>query len=163
MSDKNNSESARMKWMLEENVRLEKLKKELEEERQLMDIQRGLLVRQQKKNSLLSKQLDNQKRLFDKQWQIMENGIRQLAVDKERFEHEKEVYRDKIYREARRNYAPASNVKLLFRGVNDSASLKKRYKELNKIFHPDNTHGDTELIKAINEEYEIQKRYFLGT
>ena len=32
-----------------------------------------------------------------------------------------------------------------------------------KIFHPDNTHGDTELIQAINQEYENQKRYYLGT
>jgi DnaJ-class molecular chaperone len=57
----------------------------------------------------------------------------------------------------------SSNVKIFFKGVTDSASLKKRYKEITKIYHPDNMNGDEELVKAINQEYEAQKRYFIGT
>ena len=112
---------------------------------------------------LLSKQLEKQKNLFDQQWQIMEREIRQLAIDKERFQREKDVFRDNVYREARRGMEYSSNVKIFFKGVDDSTSLKKRYKDIMKIFHPDNTHGDTELIQAINQEYENQKRYYLGT
>ena len=37
---------------------------------------------------------------------------------------------------------------------------KKRYKELTKIFHPDNLAGDTEVIQRINREYEQLKREY---
>lgn len=45
----------------------------------------------------------------------------------------------------------------------DTASLKKRYKALLKIYHPDNMHGDKELLQAINTEYERLSRFYLGT
>ncbi len=44
----------------------------------------------------------------------MENGFHQLALDKERFEREKLVYRDTVYREARRGMNYSENVKLFF-------------------------------------------------
>ena len=71
--------------------------------------------------------------------------------------------RDEAYRAARRTLSYSENVKIFFKGVTDSDSLKKRYKEITKIYHPDNVNGDEELVKAINQEYELQKRYFLGT
>lgn len=151
------------RWVFEQIIKINEKDKELEDERKLIEIQKGMLERQKRRNLLLSKQLENQKNLFDKQWQIMENGFRQLALDKERFEREKLVYRDTVYREARRGMNYSENVKLFFKGVDDSNSLKKRYKELLKIFHPDNTHGDSQLIQAIMSEYETQKRFFLGT
>lgn len=153
----------KQRWLFKENIRLEELGKALEDERKVIEIQKGMLERQQSKNMLLSKQLQNQKSLFDSQWQILERETRQLAVDRERFERDKTMFRDKIYREARRGFIYDDSVKIFFKGVNDTASLKKRYKELMKIFHPDNTNGDAELIKAIGEEYEKQKRYYLGT
>lgn len=160
----------KQRWLFKENMRLQELNKKLEQdrkivedERNLIEIQKGMLERQQSKNMLLSKQLQNQKNLFDSQWQILEKETRQLAIDKQRFEREKLVYKDSIYREARRGLSYEENVKIFFKGVADSASLRKRYKELMKIFHPDNIHGDTELIKAIGEEYEKQKRYYLGS
>lgn len=151
------------KWLFAENIRIKELTKNLEDERKLIEIQKGILEKKQRKNMLLSKQLENQKNLFDQQWQIMEREIRQLAIDKERFQREKDVFRDNVYREARRGMEYSSNVKIFFKGVDDSTSLKKRYKDIMKIFHPDNTHGDTELIQAINQEYENQNRYYLGT
>ncbi|MBQ4283368.1 MAG: hypothetical protein IJB96_05500 [Lachnospira sp.] len=160
----------KQRWLFKENLRLQelnvKLEKErkiVEDERKLIEIQKGMLERQQSKNQLLSKQLQNQKNLFDSQWQLLEKETRQLAIDKERFERDKLVYKDSVYREARRGISYEGNTKLFFKGVDDSVSLRKRYKELMKIFHPDNTHGDTELIKAIGEEYEKQKRYYLGS
>ncbi len=39
-------------------------------------------------------------------------------------------------------------------------TLKKRYKDLTKIFHPDNVAGDTEVIQRINREYERLKREY---
>ena len=151
------------RWVFEQIIKINEKDKELEDERKLIEIQKGMLERQKRRNLLLSKQLENQKNLFDQQWQVMENGFHQLALDKERFEREKLVYRDTVYREARRGMNYSENVKLFFKGVDDTTSLKKRYKELLKIFHPDNTHGDSQLIQAIMSEYETKKRFFLGT
>ena len=86
-----------------------------------------------------------------------------IAIDKDKFEREKLIYKDKVYREARRSMSNAENVKIFFKGVEDTASLKKRYKALLKIYHPDNMHGDKELLQAINTEYERLSRFYLGT
>ena len=45
-----------------------------------------------------------------------------------------------------------------FSGVNTASSLKKRYKDLIKIFHPDNLSGDTVVIQKINREYQELKK-----
>lgn len=42
----------------------------------------------------------------------------------------------------------------LFVGCNDVESLKKRYRELSKAYHPDLANGDTESMKYINAMYE---------
>ena len=107
--------------------------------------------------------LDNQKHLFDQQWQILERETRQLAIDREKFKRDKLMYRDEVYREARRKFAMVQNishsgVNLFFKGVDSSAALKKRYKALLKIYHPDNAGGDKEVLQAISAEYETLSR-----
>ncbi len=156
-------EKQQKKYLFKENVRLNELKDELEADRELIDIQKGMLRNQQKKNQLLQKQLESQRILFDQKWEILERETRQLALDKEKFNREKLMYRDKVYREARRSMSNAENVKIFFRGVNDTESVKKRYRSLLKIYHPDNTNGDNDLVLAINEEYERLLRFYLGT
>ena len=44
-----------------------------------------------------------------------------------------------------------------FSGVTGINSLRKRYKELMKIYHPDNKYGDSFIVACINKEYEIMK------
>ena len=99
------------KYLFKENVRLNELKQELEADRELIDIQKEMLHRQQKKNQLLQKQLENQKIFFDQKWEILERETRQLALDKEKFNREKLMDRDKVYREARRR-SNSGNVKI---------------------------------------------------
>lgn len=151
------------RWLFKESMRLEEAKKQLEDERKLIDVQKGLLQRQQSKNMLLRKQLENQKILFDKQWQLLESETRRLVSDKEQFERDKIYFKDNVMREARKSMSITSNINLFFKGVEDMASLKKRYKSLQKIYHPDNMHGDSALISAINSEYERLSRFYLGT
>jgi len=43
---------------------------------------------------------------------------------------------------------------MYFAGINDKESLKKRYHDLMKIYHPDNQNGNTQISKQIQEEYE---------
>jgi hypothetical protein len=47
---------------------------------------------------------------------------------------------------------------VLFRGLNNSLALRKRYRDLMKIFHPDNLFGDAELVQMINREYTRRKK-----
>ena len=49
-------------------------------------------------------------------WNILERETRQLAIDKDKFEREKLIYKDKVYREARRSMSNAENVKIFFKG-----------------------------------------------
>lgn len=49
---------------------------------------------------------------------------------------------------------------MFFIGVESEQSLKKRYRDLIKIYHPDNPTGDTGTILEINREYDrLQKIY----
>lgn len=163
MFDELSSEDEKKKWLFKENIRLQELSRNLEDERKLIEIQMGMLQRQQSKNMLLKKQLESQRDLFEQKWNILERETRQLAIDKDKFEREKLIYKDKVYREARRSMSNVENVKIFFKGVEDTTSLKKRYKALLKIYHPDNMHGDKELLQAINTEYERLSRFYLGT
>ena len=69
------------KWLFKENIRIRELERNLEDERKLIDIQKGMLEKKQRKNMILSKQLENQKNLFDQQWQIMEAEIRCIIAE----------------------------------------------------------------------------------
>lgn len=148
------------KWLFQENMRLSKLEKDIEDERKLIDIQKNLLEKQQRKNMLLKSQLEGQKALFDSQWAILESEIRQLAVDKDVFKREKARFRDETIREVRRSVVVSANAQIFFKGVNDSESLKKRYRDLMKIFHPDNQNGDNSTLLAIQVEYDRLKQQF---
>lgn len=41
-----------------------------------------------------------------------------------------------------------------FAGISNAEELKKRYRELMKIYHPDNQAGDTNAVQQIQQEYE---------
>lgn len=148
------------KWFFQENMRLERLAAELEDERKLLDVQKNLLEKQQRKNVLLKTQLENQKALFEQQWAILERETRQLAIDRDVFHREKANFRDEVARETRRTVHISANAQVFFKGVNDEESLKKRYRELMKIFHPDNQNGDNSTILAIKTEYDKLRAFY---
>lgn len=148
------------KWLFAENIRLQALEKDMEEERALIQVQKGILAKQQRKNTIFKAQLENQKALFEKQWAIMENELRRMTIEKEQFEHKKAVYKDEMYREARKGLLMEENGRVFFKGITDGASLRKRYKELMKIFHPDNANGDSDTLLSITKEYERLKSYY---
>ena len=41
-----------------------------------------------------------------------------------------------------------------FNGVKDIETLRKRYRELLKVYHPDNSGGNEEIMKQINTAYD---------
>ncbi len=158
-------------WLFKENIRLASKEKDLNDMKERFDKEKEQFMREMKE---WSKQIQYEKTrlaqetsFFDKKFKLLENGFKQLAQDKEKFAAEKRAYeyRQKFYRPEPDPEPTPCNVNepqdsFFFKGVRNQAGLKKRYKELMKIFHPDNSGGDTETVGQIGREYEKLKLYF---
>ncbi len=147
-------------WLFQENIRLENERKELALSRERFNSERVKL--RQEMDELNRKTLMERKRLkeeaifFEKKMAILQDGFKHLDEDRRSLERQKMEFaaeRLSIARQA--SWGPASEeaVKILFRGANNSLALRKRYRDLVKIFHPDNLFGDEELVQMINREY----------
>ena len=53
-----------------------------------------------------------------------------------------------------------TSASVFFIGVDNPLALKKRYRDLIKIYHPDNKAGDHDTFKRISEEYEKLREEF---
>jgi predicted nucleic acid-binding Zn-ribbon protein len=141
-------------WLFKESVRLENQESSLAERySRLEEDERTFKERVdsiERKLETASRKLDNDKALFEQRLRILNSGFDQLNSDKKKLESEYiRLEREKAYQ--RENEYDALD--LLFRGVNNPLALKKRYKDLMKMFHPDNISGDQEMVQLINEEY----------
>ena len=165
-------------WMFQEQVRIQAKKDELNElSRELQEEKRTL---ERERNALNNKIKAENKRFNDneifmaKKQKIIEDAFRQLAIDKKALECERlnfEYEKGKFARQ-RLNARTGSFDQtafenssyggcVFFRGVDNELALRKRYKELLKIFHPDNKCGDTKTLLLIQKEYEkIKKQYY---
>lgn len=148
-------------WLFKESVRLENHESALEERYarlkadQIAFKDRMDAAERKLENDI--KKLNNDKALFDQRLLILNNGFDQLNSDKKKLESEYiRLEREKAYQ--RENEYDALD--LLFRGVNSPLTLKKRYKDLMKMFHPDNVSGDQEMVQLINEEYSMLCRQY---
>jgi len=132
-------------WLFQENVRLEN------ERRELDDMNRRILQER--------KRLKEENIFFDKKLAILQDGFRKLDEDRQALERQKrELARERTsYAQSQSKAGGESvleeTVRMLFRGTNNTLTLKKRYRDLVKIFHPDNLCGDEELVQMINREY----------
>lgn len=128
-------------------------RKELEEQRRNLDLEKKEFFR---KVEIEDRRLEQQKSLFEMKFQILEAELVKLAAEREEIEKKKAFY-DRVEEFQARSYAslPDNQVgELFFRGVASQQSLKKRYKDLIKIYHPDNVDGDNSLVIEINKEYD---------
>ena len=92
--------------------------------------------------------------------EILKNGFAQLEADRKAFEREKEAFRKREADAARKSsiHSKVEEMGVFFAGVKNQLALKKRYKDLLKIYHPDNLAGDKEMMQQISREYEHLKR-----
>ena len=108
------------------------------------------------------KRLKEENLFFEKKMAILQEGFRQLEEDRKRFEQERQTLskeaRERQNREQELGEVSFTAVQLLFRGANNPLALRKRYRDLIKIFHPDNLFGDGELAGQINKEYLKRKQ-----
>lgn len=136
----------------EEALREEK--EELKRQQRQLEAQKQEFLRAK---TFEEKRLEREKNLFEMKWKMLEEEWRKLVVERERVERKRSFYERMEDFEQSERRASCGSVSVLFRGVKNASALKKRYKELIKIFHPDNAAGDTGVIQEINKEYENLK------
>lgn len=71
----------------------------------------------------------------------------------EKDKHE-QAENDSGYANNETKYNMAGYTQDFFAGANDSQGVKLRYKELLKIYHPDNVNGDASISAIINNQYK---------
>lgn len=141
-------------WLFKESVRLENQESALSERYARLEADeqafRDRMDIAERKLETASKKLNNDKALFEQRLKILNSGFDQLNSDKKKLEADFiRLEREKMYQ--RENEYDALD--LLFRGANTPLTLKKRYKDLMKMFHPDNISGDADMVRLINQEY----------
>ncbi len=149
-------------WLFKESVRLENMESSLEERYKRLESDeisfRERMDMAERKLETATRKLNNDKALFEQRLRILNNGFDQLNSDKKKLEGEYiRLEREKSYQ---REYEDDA-VDLLFKGAkNNPLALKKRYRDLLKVFHPDNICGDPEMVLLINQEYHELCRQF---
>ncbi len=121
-------------WLFQENIRLERESRRLKEENLF----------------------------FEKKMAILQDGFRRLEEDRKSLERERiklELERERTAAGSMAGLASEAPVaEVLFRSADNPLTLRKRYRDLVKIFHPDNLAGDEELVQLINREFVRRRR-----
>lgn len=138
-------------WLFSENIRIQtEQKKLLEMKNRLLkervQFQEEMKVLNQKVTAARQR-LRQDEQFFEKKMAILKDGFSNLEADRKAFEREKRAFRS-----AERELSDERG--LFFAGVRNQLALKKRYKDLLKIYHPDNLAGDKEMMQQISREYE---------
>ena len=137
--------------------------KEREEEldKKILNAQKELEDLEKKKDIILKEIEEKQNKLekdnafLQKKQSIIESSYNQLDKDRLQVKKERELLNRRLA-ELATNYN-FDNDTSFFKGVSSDKDIKKRYKELIKVFHPDNGAGDSETLDKINKEYESLK------
>ena len=105
---------------------------------------------------------------YEKYVAILEEELVKLASEKQQMERKKEFYSRVSDFEREHTQSARESVRkkvvrgdMFFTGVGNKQSLKKRYKDLIKIYHPDNLDGDKDTIQEINREYDHLSKFFM--
>jgi seryl-tRNA synthetase len=143
------------------HMTLDNERRELEVERRSLERERREFTRRVENEV---KRLEQQQQLLDTKLKILEEEFAKLADEKEKVKKQKAFYRKVSDFTSRTTSTTAGNEERnsrsevvrgdkFFSGVNSKQSIKKRYKDLIKIYHPDNMAGDSDTVREINSEY----------
>lgn len=156
-------------WLFKENIRVETEKMELKRleekflkekqqfQEEMAEVNRKLVIEKQR--------LKQDELFFDKKMDILKNGFFQLDAERKQFEKDKMGFEAR--KDAQESYFRQEKgrdmARILFQGVKSQLALKKRYRDLIKMFHPDNIAGDHEMVLIINSVYEeLKEDYEMG-
>lgn len=154
-------------WRFNDIVEFEHKKQALREERRELDHERHRLERERRQLdaeiNTEKMRMEKESRLFDMKFKILEEELKKLADEKLEVEKQRKFYKRLNGSENSAGGTQTSDVvrgELFFVGVENEQSLKKRYKDLLKIYHPDNLNGDTATLQEINREYNKLKVHY---
>lgn len=153
-------------WLFQENMRLERERQELADSKDKFLKERVSLKNEldelNRRTVMERKRLREENLFFDKKMAILQDGFRKLEEDRKSLERERvrlELEREQVSSSRVSGFLGDSSVmQVLFRSANNPLALRKRYRDLVKIFHPDNLGGDEELVQMINREFARRRR-----
>ena len=133
---------------------LEKLKADVERESRNVELKK----REFERDAALERQRqEREAKLFEMKWKLLESETANLAKERAEFDNRVHAYQTTLVEDSTSGNLQCS---LLFRGVTNELALKKRYRDLMKIYHPDNIAGDTNVVQEISREYEEMQTQF---
>lgn len=153
-------------WLFQENIRLETRNRELDhlEEKLRADKQQFRKEMDEVNRRLVieRKRLKQDELFFDKKLDILKNGFRELEEERRKMERERIALQAEksAHEQAHAMETGRYMADMLFKGVKSQLALKKRYRDLLKLFHPDNIAGDHEMVLLINSAYERLKKEY---
>lgn len=104
---------------------------------------------------LKQKSFDAQVQLFNMKWELLEEETRRLAEESKKAEKRRAFFeRVNSYQKTNDNEDNIVHGEMFFKGVASPQALRKRYKDLIKIYHPDSEFGDNQTVQEINREYD---------
>ncbi len=138
--------------LMEERRRFEEERREFEQEKKAFSIHK----------SMEDRRIESERHLFEMKWKILEDEVKKLASERERVEKQRDFYKrvSSFDQTESQESGRVIHGDMFFVGVKNVRSLRKRYKDLLKIYHPDNLSGDTGALQEINREYDILKQRY---
>ena len=150
-------------WLFKESIRLRDERHELEMERadflNERENTREENRRYEEHLATRSRQLRREEELIDQKHQVIKRGFEELDRDRQSLNAREASIRSQeaqLREKLEQSYtADCKEVnEVLFRGADNILLLKKRYKDLVKMFHPDCLGGDAEMVKSLNRTYD---------
>lgn len=141
-------------WLFKESCRLENQESSLDDRFMRLEAEekkfREEAAAMKKDIAHQENKLRQDAAFFDQKLAILRKGYDDLNEDRRKLEQERErLAQEKKYT----TEAMYEGSEILFKGVHSQLALKKRYKDLMKIYHPDNLCGDRDVVQLINAEY----------
>lgn len=101
---------------------------------------------------------------YDENYDEGSNDNYNEDYDKRTYNYQKSYYKksnyQKTYKQSSSQTTAADNEFNFFAGCNSLESIDKKYKQLVKLYHPDNPDGDTKALAEINIQYDKAKAKF---
>lgn len=163
-------------WLFKESIRIKQEKAELsetkadlEDARSAFEHDKAVMEAENRRYethlSIKNKQLRTQEELLNKKLETVKRGFDNLDIDRRALnarEMELRMKEAEIEDRLNNSYSPECSEleDVLFRGADNMLLLKKRYKDLMKMYHPDCLGGDNQMVQAINRAYDRQLKEY---
>ncbi|MBE5969602.1 MAG: hypothetical protein E7242_05160 [Lachnospiraceae bacterium] len=146
-----------------ESINLENMRMEIEEERRKFEREKrefeSVMDAKESMYQLSRNQLLRERKTFDQQLNVLKVELRKLANEKEQLKKDRAAFESVKNKFSYFSTSDSRAIQsIFFKGLTSPDKIRQRYKDLTKIFHPDNMNGDDEMMKMINLEYDNIKK-----